>query len=74
MLVFAEIWNGIIKVNGYTFRGSNSSIFILVYLLNEGSLLTILHSEQPKLHRVLAILSAIGLKDKKIFLKFSTTV
>ena len=28
-------------------------------------ILTVLHSEQPKLHRVLAVLSAIGLSNSK---------
>ena len=28
-----------------------------------GLFLTLMHSEQPKLHRVLAVLSAIGLKE-----------
>ena len=31
-----------------------------------GLLLTLLHSEWPKLHRALAILSAIGLKRKNL--------
>ena len=31
--------------------------------MEQGLLLTLLHSEWPKLHRVLAVLSAIGLKE-----------
>ena len=50
------------KLNGYTFRGSKSAIFIFTSLFKCGQLLTLLHSERPKLHRVLADLSAIGLK------------
>ena len=33
-------------------------------LMEQGLLLTLLHSEWPKLHRVLAVLSAIGLKER----------
>ena len=47
-----------------TFRGSNSAIFSFAFLLNLGQLLTLLHSELPKLHRVLAVLDAIGLKKR----------
>ena len=36
----------------------------LVHLKFLGLLLTLLHSEQPKLYRVLAVLSTVGLKEK----------
>ena len=74
-----------IKVNGYTFRWSHSTFFLslsltlsftyFASLLNSGQLLTLLHSEWPKLNRVLAFLSAIGLTERiyssrsKFFLK-----
>ena len=32
-------------------------------------LLTLLHLESPKLNRVLAVLSAIGLKGKRVYVK-----
>ena len=44
-------------------------LMLLVIMLGRGCLakitlkLTLLHSEQPKLYRVLAILSAVGLKS-----------
>ena len=33
-------------------------------MVSSGLLLTLLHSEWPKLHRVLAVLSAKGLNDR----------
>ena len=36
--------------------------------------LTLLHSEQPKLHRVLAVLSAIGLIGKSICTYYGSKV
>ena len=45
-----------------------------IFLDKMGTLLTLLHSEKPKLRRVLAVLSAIGLRkalipgEQKIFL------
>ena len=45
--------------------GNSFAIFTFVFLLNGGQLITLLHSEQPKLHRVLAILSVKGLKKKQ---------
>ena len=51
-----------LKVNGCTFRGKNSTI-LSAFLFNRCQLLTQLHSEWPKLE-VLAILSAIGLKER----------
>ena len=59
-----------LKVNGYTFRGSNFTILIFASLLNETQLLTLLHSEQPKLCGVLAVLKAIGLRGRILFLEF----
>ena len=35
-----------------------------MHVSNRGKLLTLLHSERPKLHRVLAILSATGLNGR----------
>ena len=40
-----------------------ATLLIFVSLFIRGQLLTLLHSEWPKLHRVLAILGAIGLKE-----------
>ena len=37
-------------------------------------ILTLLHSERPKLHRVLAILSAIGLKALEELSEFKNTI
>ena len=42
----------------------NSAILFLTSLLNGVQLSTLLHSEWPKLHRVLATLSATGLKEE----------
>ena len=42
-------------------KSHNMSSLLKIWLKNAYTL-TLLHSEQPKLHRVLAILSAIGLK------------
>ena len=53
----------IFKMNSYTFRGNRSAIFIFVSLFNKGHLLTLLHSERPKLYTILAFLSAIGSKE-----------
>ena len=39
-----------LTVNGYIFRESYSVIFIFASFLNVGQLLTLLHSEWPKLH------------------------
>ena len=39
---------------------------VLLYVVNQ--LDSLLHSEQPKLHRVLAILSAVGLKSIYIYI------
>ena len=61
-------------MNGYTFIKIISVTFICSYLYNGGPLLkhviqrwdiclTLLHSERPKLHTILAFLSAIGLKS-----------
>ena len=66
----------LLKVNGYISKGSNSTIFFSAFSLNKSQLLketmcpsesnsfslTLLHSEQPKLYGVLAILSAIGFR------------
>ena len=41
--------------------GGNSAPFIFASVFN-GCSLTLLHSERAKLHRVLAVLSAIGLR------------
>ena len=46
-----------------TFRGSNPAIFMLP-ASKWGVSLTLLHSERPKLQTILAILSAIGLKER----------
>ena len=50
-------------------KGNNFSDFLLASLddiaIRKWCLfLTLLHSEQPKLHRVLAVLSAIGLNER----------
>ena len=39
------------------------SLLIFISLFIRGQLLTLLHSEWPKLHRVLAVLGARGLKE-----------
>ena len=44
------------------FLSSFSSVPISLVILSKLSL-TLLHSERPKLHRVLAVLSAIGLNN-----------
>ena len=53
-------------------EGNNNCDFLFAYLDEEalvkwGLFLTLLHSERPKLHRVLAFLSAIGLKENICF-------
>ena len=53
---------GHIKVNGYTFKGSNSYILPRFHWRQ---LLILLHSERPKLHTILAFQDAIGLKGLK---------
>ena len=45
-----------------------NNIFIYALMLY---LLTLLHSEQPKLHRVLAVLSTKGLSLREIFTKLT---
>ena len=40
------------------------SVFIFASLFNKGQLLTLLHSERPKLYTILAFLSAKGLKEE----------
>ena len=60
-----------IKVSNYIFRGITPSFLCFDYLLNGSQLLTLLHSEWPKLYRVLAILSAIGLKKRPHFERVS---
>ena len=52
------------KVNGYFFRGSNFCKFKFAVLLYRNQLLTLLHSERPKLPTILAFLSAIGLRER----------
>ena len=39
-------------------------LFFVAVLLNGVQLLTLLHSERPKLYTILAFLSAVGLKEK----------
>ena len=41
-----------------------SAVFIFASLFNKGQLLTLLHSERPKLYTILAFLSAKGLKEE----------
>ena len=48
-------------------RQDNIYGILFAYLINE---LTLLHSEWPKLHRVLAVLSAIG-EGKNLLLSYS---
>ena len=62
--IFTVCYN--VMVNGYTFRGSNlvSLKFCLPFLLE--STLNAIHSERPKPHRVLAVPSAIGLKEELV--------
>ena len=55
------------EVNGYIFKGSSCAIFSFQHSSEKGHLLTLLHSERPKLYSILAFLSAIGLKE--IFLE-----
>ena len=50
--------------NGYTFKGSNSAIFSFASLLSGCQLLTLLHSERPKLYTILVFLSAKGFKTR----------
>ena len=50
----------LLKVSGYLFRVNNSTIFIFVLLFKGGIVLTLWHSEQPKLQGVLVLLSAIA--------------
>ena len=38
------------------------SLFFLIHTCKKDGTLTLMHSERPKLHGVLAVLSAIGLK------------
>ena len=54
----------------YTFRPSNSGIFIFAFLLKWSQQLTLLHSERPKLYTILAFLSAIGLNKDSIMKGF----
>ena len=61
-------------MNRYTsLRGTNAAIFLSASYLSEGqplkefpplrlNSLTLLHSEQPNIHGVLAVLSAVGLR------------
>ena len=41
---------------------------LIAFLFSWDQFLTLVHSEQPKLHKVLVILSAIGLKKRKVIL------
>ena len=56
-------------LNKHTVMVSNSSFSIfassIFFNWEWCQLLTLLHSEQPKLHRVLVILSTVGLKENK---------
>ena len=52
------------KVHGGTFRGSNSAMFFVSSLVNGGQLLSLLHSERPKLYAILAFLSAVELPGR----------
>ena len=54
----AAFLSPVLKVNGYIFRGSYSAV---AYLSPFTIGLTLLHPERPKLHTVLALLSATGL-------------
>ena len=52
--------------SGHSFRG----LYEIIHTLRpDDELLTLLHSEQPKLYRVLAVLSARGLKHLAIGFK-----
>ena len=47
---------------GSTLKGKNLLLVKQILRFYSGSCLTLLHSKWPKLHRVLAVLSAIGLR------------
>ena len=51
------------------FQGKQFPHFVSPLNLSRGYLLTLLHSEGSKLHRVLGVLSAIGLKRKSYYPK-----
>ena len=55
-------------VNEYTCKGSKSAIIKINFasLHNGSQLLTLLHSERPKLYTILVFLSATGFKENKI--------
>ena len=68
-----------VEVNGYTFRGSNSTSFIFSSLLKEITFkrksdftpLTLLHSDRPKLYTILAFLSAVGLRGNSFLYEYT---
>ena len=45
------------------FQEKQICLFLFAFFLSKGQLITLLHSEQPKLYGVSAVLSAIGLKE-----------
>ena len=51
---------------GTLFLAMEKHNFFFVYLLNRGQLLTPLHSEQPKLYGVLAVMSANRVRGKNL--------
>ena len=55
------------KVSGVQCQGKQQCYHFHL-LLNRGQLLTLLHSERPKLYTILAFLSAIGLKERILLL------
>ena len=64
MHVIAQLYNKNALWQKVLFKAVFAVIFIFATISDQGRLLTLLHSEWPKLHRVLAVLSAIGLKER----------